>query len=179
MGEEDFAQLPDTIVVRELRFAIREPACRTRVVTLVTTLLDPERYPAPALAELYRQRWRIEVNFRHLKTTMKMEVLRCRTVEGVIKELLMFALAYNLVRRVMLEAAERQRVTVERISFVDALRWLRTARPGTKLPKLIVLPNRPHRHEPRCIKRRPKGYSRMTKPRDQLRKSLEKKRLAA
>lgn len=62
MDEEDFAQLPDTIVVRELRFTIREPACRTRQVTLVTTLLDPDRYPAQALAELYRQRWRIEMS---------------------------------------------------------------------------------------------------------------------
>jgi hypothetical protein len=179
MEEEDFARLADTIVVRELRFTIRESACRTREVTLVTTLLDPVRYPAHALAELYRQRWRIEVNFRHLKTTMKMEVLRCQTVEGVLKELLMFALAYNLVRRVMLEAAERQQVEVERISFVDALRWLRTARPGTAMPKLIVLPVRPHRHEPRVVKRRPKEYSRMIKPREQLRKSLNKKRLRA
>jgi len=179
MEDEDFAKLPDTIVVRELRFIIREPACRTREVTLVTTLLDPVHYPAHAIAELYRQRWRIEVNFRHLKTTMKMEVLRCQSVEGVIKELLMFALAYNLVRRVMLAAAGRQRIAVERISFVDALRWLRTARPGPALPKLIVLPVRPHRHEPRCVKRRPKGYSRMIKPRDQLRKLLHKKRLGA
>jgi hypothetical protein len=179
MEEEDFAQLPDTIVVRELRFTIPEPACRTREVTLVTTLVDPVRYPAHAVAELYRQRWRVEVNLRHLKTTMKMEVLRCQTVEGVLKELLMFALAYNLVRRVMLEAARRQQVEVDRISFVDALRWLRTARPGTPMPKLIVLPHRPHRHEPRCVKRRPKQYARMNKPRDQLRKSLRKKRLAA
>jgi hypothetical protein len=179
MEDVDFAKLPDTIVVRELRFIIREPACRTREVTLVTTLLDPIRYPAQAIAELYRQRWRIEVNLRHLKTTMKMEVLRCHTVEGVIKELLMFALAYNLVRRVMLEAADRQKIPVERISFIDALRWLRTAQPGTPLPKLIVLPIRPHRHEPRCLKRRPKGYSRMIKPRDQLRQMLQKTRPAA
>jgi hypothetical protein len=179
MTAEGFAALPDTIVVRELRFTIREAACRTRVVTLVTTLLDPVRYPARALADLYRQRWRIEVNLRHLKTTMKMDVLRCHSVEGVIKELLMFALAYNLVRRVMLAAADRQRVAVERISFVDALRWLRTARPGTAIPRLIVLPHRPQRHEPRCVKRRPKEYSRLTKPRDQLRKSLHKKRVAA
>lgn len=179
MGEEAFAQLPDTIVVRELRFTIRESACRTRVVTLVTTLLDPVRYPRHAIAELYRLRWRIEVDLRHLKTTMKMEVLHCQSVEGVIKELLMFALAYNLVRRVMLAAADRQQVSVERISFVDALRWLRTARPGTAMPKLIVLPIRPHRHEPRCVKRRPKGYSRMIRPRKEMRKSLHKKRLAA
>jgi hypothetical protein len=179
MDADDFAALPDTVVVRELRFHIRERGCRTQVVTLVTTLLDPVRYPKHALAELYRQRWRIEVNLRHLKTTMKMETLRCRSVEGVLKELTVFTLVYNLVRLVMLQAAEQQKVPVERISFVDALRWLRTARPGPAMPKLVVLPERPHRHEPRCIKRRPKGYSRLIRPREQLRKLLHKKRVTA
>lgn len=179
MDDDDFAALPDTIVVRELRFHIREPGCRTQVVTLVTTLLDPVRYPKHALAELYQQRWRIEVNLRHLKTTMKMEVLRCHSVEGVLKELTVFTLVYNLVRLVMLQAAQQQKLPVERISFVDALRWLRTARPGLPLPKLVVLPRRPHRHEPRCVKRRPKGYSRLIRPRDQVRKLLYKKRVAA
>lgn len=110
---------------------------------------------------------------------MKMEVLRCHTVEGVLKELAMFALVYNLVRLVMLEAARRQKVLVERISFVDALRWLRTAQPGTPLPKLVVLPHRPNRHEPRVVKRRPKPYPRMTQPRDQLRKALLEKKVGA
>ena len=73
--------LPATLVVRELRFTIKEPGCRTKTVTVVTTLLDPVRYPARAIAELYRQRWRIETNLRHLKTTMKMEVLHCHSVE--------------------------------------------------------------------------------------------------
>lgn len=179
MGADDFAALPDTLVVREVRFTLREPGCRTRAVTLVTTLLDPVRYPAAALADLYRQRWRIEVHLRHLKTTMKMDVLRCHSVEGVLKELMVFTLAYNLVRLVMLQAADRQRVPAERISFVDALRWLRTAGPGQALPKLVVRPHRPRRHEPRCVKRRPKEYPRLTRPRDQLRKSLFKKRVAA
>jgi len=103
---------------------------------------------------------------------MKMEVLHCHTVEGVLKELAMFALVYNLVRLVMVEAARRQKVLVDQISFIDALRWLRTAQPGVPLPKLVVLPHRPNRHEPRVVKRRPKAYPRMTQPRAQLRKAL-------
>jgi len=109
---------------------------------------------------------------------MKMEVLRCHSVEGVLKELAMYALAYNLVRLVMLEAARRQDVPVERISFVDVLRWLRTAKPGAPLPKMIVNPHRPNRSEPRVSKRRPKPYDLMTKPRGELRKPLPRKRVS-
>jgi IS4 transposase len=87
----------------------------------VTTLLDAELYPALDLAELYGQRWQIETNLRHLKQTMKMDILHCETVDGVIKELTVFALVYNLVRAVMHAAAVRQEVAVERISFADAL----------------------------------------------------------
>jgi len=177
MSQDDFAALPATLVVRELRFKIKEPSCRTKTVTVVTTLIDPVRYPARDIAELYRRRWQIETNFRHLKTTMKMEVLHCHSVEGVLKELAMFALVYNLVRVVMLEAARRQKVSVQRISFVDALRWLRTTKPGTPLPKLVVNPHRPDRLEPRVVKRRPKQYPRMIKPRATLRKDLPRKRL--
>jgi hypothetical protein len=179
MNQDEFAALPETLVVRELRFKIKEPSCRTKTVTIVTTLLDPIRYPARDIAALYRRRWGIETNFRHLKTTMKMEVLHCHSVEGVLKELAMFALVYNLVRIVMLEAARRQKVPVQRISFVDALRWLRTAKPGTPLSKLVVNPHRPNRLEPRVVKRRPKQYPRMIKPRSQLRKELPRKRLKA
>lgn len=179
MSQDDYDALPETLVVREIRFTIKEPSCRTKIVTVVTTLLDPVRYPASDIAELYRCRWGIETNLRHLKTTMKMEVLHCHSVNGVLKELAIYALVYNLVRIVMLEAARRQEVPVDRISFVDALRWLRTAKLGTPLPKLVVNPHRPNRSEPRVIKRRPKPYDLMTKPRDKLRKGLSRKRLRA
>lgn len=175
----DYDALPSTIMVRELRFTISQPGRRTRVITLVTTLLGAEAYPAADLAALYAERWQIELNFRHLKTTMKMEVLHCQSVTGVLKELTMFALAYNLVRLVMLEASRRQQAPLDRISFVDALRWLRTAEPNTPLPELIVNPWRPDHWEPRVLKRRQKEYNRMTKPREVLRKALEKKADAA
>jgi hypothetical protein len=172
MTAEGFAALPETIRVRELRYAIARPGFRVKEVTLVTTLLDPERYPAEQLAQAYGLRWTIETCFAHLKTTMKMDVLRCKTVRGVLKELTMFLLVYNMVRMTMLEAARRQEVPVDRISFVDALRWLATAEPGDELPDLVVNPLRPNRAEPRVRKRRPKAYPLMTIPRDKLRKAL-------
>ena len=139
---------------------------------LITSLIDPERYPADELADLYGQRWQVETNLRHLKQTLHMDVLRSKTVSGIQKELAMFALVYNLVRLVMLSAASRQKVPLERISFVDALRWLKHARHGDTLRDLEVLPLRPGRHEPRVRKRRPKEYDLMNHPRDELRKAI-------
>jgi hypothetical protein len=116
-----YVALPATLPLRELRYRITQRGCRVREVTLVTTLLDAERYPAAELAALYGQRWRIETNLRHLKQTMGLDVLHCTTVNGVLKELTVFALVYNLVRAVMCAAADRQQVAVDRISFADAL----------------------------------------------------------
>ncbi len=175
MSSEQFAALPASIEVRELRYTIHEKGFRPKTITLVTTLLDAERYSLSSLSEQFRQRWEIETNFGHLKTTMKMDVLKCKTVDGVLKELQVFALIYNMVRQVMLAAACRQEVDVRRISFIDALRWLQIARPGDALPKLVVNPYRPNRLEPRVRKRRPKEYPLMNKPRKQLKKELSSK----
>jgi hypothetical protein len=179
MDADTWKTLPETLLLRELRFATPQRGHRTRVITLVTTLLDSEKYPATELAQLYLSRWQIEVNFRHLKTTMGMEVLHCQSVEGVIKELHMFAIAYNLVRLVMLEASRRQKAPLDRISFIDALRWLRDAKANTILNVLLINPARPDRIEPRVIKRRLKEYTLMKKPRPELRKDLLRNKLAA
>ena len=175
MSPEQFAALPDAILVRELRYTIDQKGFRPKQITLVTTLVDAEVYSKQTLADLFRQRWEIETNFGHLKTTMKMDVLKCKTVDGVLKELQVFALIYNLVRQVMLLAAVRQQVDVRRISFIDALRWLQTAQPDDELPKLVVNPDRPNRLEPRVRKRRPKEYPLMQQPRRQLKKDLQNK----
>jgi hypothetical protein len=114
-----------------------------------------------------------------LKQTLRMDVLRCATVEGVLKELALFVLIYNLVRRVMGEAGRLQEVEPDRISFIDAWRWLRNARPGEALPDLVVNPRRARRGEPRVRKRRPKQFPLMKQPRAVLRKALGKKRVAA
>ena len=105
MTAEEYAALPAEITVRELRYRVETPGFRVREITLVTTLLDAAVYPAEAVAELYYRRWQVEVNFRHIKITMKMDVLRCETVDGVLKELAVFCLVYNLVRSVMAESA--------------------------------------------------------------------------
>jgi hypothetical protein len=172
MTQKEYDALPPSLRVRELRVRVRIPGCRVKVVTLVTTLLDPKRYPKEVLARLYESRWGVEVNIRHLKQTMEMDVLRCETRKGVLKELSMFVVAYNLVRRVMREAAQRQRVHPNRISFVDALRWLCEAKKGEKVPRLKVNPHRPNRVEPRVKKRRPKKFKLMNKPRAVLRAAL-------
>jgi hypothetical protein len=174
-----YAVLPETIRVRELRYRIEVPGFRTREVTLVTTLLDAVAYPAEALAKLYMTRWRVEENLKALKITMKMDVLRCTTVKGVLKELTVYAIAYNLVRLTMWEAGDRQGVETDRVSFIDALRWLRGADEGEEMPELVVNPERPGRYEPRVRKRRPKQYPVMKRPRAELRKELREKDLAA
>lgn len=172
MTVEQFALLPDEITVRELRYDVNQKGFRAKKITLVTTLLDDAVYSLPDLADLFRRRWEIETHFGHIKTTMMMDVLKCQTVDGVLKELHVFALIYNLVRQVMVLAASRQDVAVARISFIDALRWLQTAKPGDELSKLFVNPERPNRYEPRVRKRRPKTYTFMNKPRKELKKLL-------
>ncbi len=179
MSREAYAELAESIVVRELKYRVETPGYRTRRVTLVTTLLDGEKYDAEELAELYRCRWQIETNLRHLKQTMGMDVLRCKTADGVRREMLMFAIVYNLVCGVIYDAAERQGVAPDRISFIDALRWLRSAGSGRELIDLIVNPYRSGRFEPRVVKRRPKKFKLLNKSRKTLRNLLKNKHVAA
>lgn len=169
---ETFAALPESLTVRELRYQVARPGFRTTSVTLVTTLCDEEAYPRESLAELYAARWGVEVNLRHLKQTMKMDVFKCKSEDGILKELHIYGLIYNLVRLVMCEAAERQGACVDRISFIDAYRWLASAKPGEEPPVLVVNPKRPCRVEPRVRKRRPKQFPLMKRPREELRKRL-------
>ena len=172
MDARQFEELPESIEVREVRARLRDRGSRKREVILVTTLLDEKRYPAHALAELYGRRWRIEDSIRTLKHTLKLDVLRCKSVHGVLKELVAIALVYNMVRAVMLDAARLQRVTPDRISFIDALRWWRCTHSDTPIPTLRVNPHRPNRHEPRVRKRRAKAYPLMHEPRSVLKARL-------
>ena len=165
MSKEQYDALPSSLIVRELRYALPARGQRTRVVTLVTTLLDPALYPAGKIAELYGLRWRIETHFVQLKTSMKMSQLKCKTAQGVRKELLIYFITYNLIRRVIADAAERQHVPLRRISFVDALRWLANAGDAEQLMMLAVIPLRPDRHEPRVKKYLKYRYRLMCGPR--------------
>lgn len=177
-----WATLPDTLLVRQIQFAVRIQSFRTRHVTLATTLLDPVAFPAEAFLELYGRRWRAELYLRDIKITLGMDVLRCKTPEMVHKELSMFLIAYNLVRLLMLEAATSEHVPLERLSFKGTVATLRawapllTASPHPKerqrLLSLLLrclagdpLPLRPNRLEPRAKKRRPKNYQLLNKPR--------------
>jgi hypothetical protein len=164
--------VPEVLRVRELRYRVARPGYRVREITLVTTLLDSQRYPLEALAELYHQRWTIETNFRHLKITLGMDRLHCQTVQGVQKEIAMFCLVYNLVRLAMGLAAQAQHVPIDRISFKDALHWLLTAPDLNAEPHLKVHPRRRSRFEPRVRKRRPKKYPLLHQPRETLRKAM-------
>jgi hypothetical protein len=179
MSVEEWLALPATLHVRELRYWTHERGFRTSEVTLVTTLLDAEVYSLDDLADLYGRRWGVETNFSYLKTTMQMDVLRCKTIEGVQKELLIFAIVYNLIRLVMLAVAERQGVPLARVSFIDALRWLEEACWHRPTLELVINPDRRGRCEPRVKKRRAKEYDLMIQPRDELRKLLMHKKVTA
>lgn len=163
-----YALLPQFIDVRIVCYTVEHPGFRTRHVLVATTLMDRVPWPDRKIAELYGHRWNIETCFGHLKTTMKMNVLRCKTVQGVMKELAVYLAVYNLARLAMLRAAAQQNVDVWRISFVDALRWLAARTIGlTAVDKLIVNPKRPGRCQLRVLRRRPKAYDLLNRPRRQ------------
>ena len=152
--------------MREVRYRVEAPGYRTQEMTLVSTLLDGGTFSSEDLAELYLLRWRIEVNFRDLKTTMGLEVLKCKTVEGVQKELAIFALIYNLVMAIRFRVACSMGLCPVRLSFVDTLRHVRIQ--GWTVPSMLVVNlERPGRRHPRVAKRRAKPHRLMTRPRDQ------------
>lgn len=175
--------IADSITVRVLKIWVPTPGFRTRVVFLTTNLLDTKQFPAAALAELYRRRWQVELFFRHIKTTMRMDSLRCLSPEMIRRELHMHMIAYNLIRALMLQSASLEAKPIERISFkgtCDTLRqWAphlviaaaspplyhRLFRSFLKTLSEDIVPLRPNRSEPRAVKRRPKNYQKLTKPR--------------
>ena len=177
-----WARTPATLTVRIVRFRVATKGYRTRLILLVTTLLDPKLYPLEELAALYARRWRLELCFRDLKTQMGMEQLRCQTPAMVEKEALAYLVAHNLVRCVIAEAIARYRVELDRVSFkgtVDALRQysqtMVQARSRQKQQELWddllsnlardLVPLRPRRPEPRAVKHRPKPFPLLTRPR--------------
>ncbi len=139
-------------------------------MTIVTTLLDSDRNPKKAVAELYGRRWQIETNLRHIKATMGMDILRCQTVDGIHRELAVFGIVYNAVRMVMIHAADARGVPPDRISFVDVLRWLALGCPGDELPPFEINTERSRSPAPRNVRRRHKNHTYMTRPRKPQRK---------
>lgn len=176
MTQAQYDRAPATLVVRELR---------TGGKTLVTTMLCPKQTPKEALKLLYRQRWNVELNLRHIKTTLGMETLSCRTPDMAIKEIWIYLLAYNLIRLLMAQAALSVGCRPRQLSFKHALQlydaWQRHLFDDPTNGSQQVLfafigqqrvANRPGRVEPRAVKRRPKPFPLMTKPRAVLREAI-------
>lgn len=188
MSPEAFAQMTDCVKVREVHFLIRQPGFRTREIILVTTLLDAKTYTRTQLAKLYQLRWEVEVDLRHVKTTLGMDVLRGKTPPMVRKEIYVHLMAYNLLRTLMWEAAITQGVSPLRLSLQGTRQHLRHFIPEfiqaasqqrqrlyCTLLRLIVqqaVPERPGRSEPRVRKRRPKAFPVMKQPRSVLKRQL-------
>lgn len=189
MGRREWKAMPQTLTVRLVRFAVNIPGFRCKTVIVATTLLDPVAYPAEMIAALYRDRWLIELRFRDIKTTMGMEVLRGKTADIVRKEIYMHLLAYNLIRCLMWQAASEHGRPLHRLSFAGTVDRLNALEPymqlyegserAEQLHQLLLswiandlLPHRPNRIEPRAVKRRPKQYDRLNRPRHQMRKAL-------
>lgn len=184
LSPQEWAQVPQTLVVRILQVSLDRPGFRTRQLTLVTTLVEALLYPAEELFEVYFKRWRLEMCLDDLKTTLGMEKLHCRTPALARKELLIFLIAHNFLRWIMGQAAAAGEVNLERISFtgtLDAFRqWsvalVQVRAPGRQakqkrlwreLLQIIaadLVPARPGRKEPRAVKKTSK-YPRLTKPR--------------
>lgn len=175
MDEETYAQVPRTLEVREIRRRVQEPGSRVQELTLATTLCDAEAYPADAIAELYHQRWQVELDIRSLKTTLGLSDLRCLTPFMVEKEFWLHCLAYNLVRRVAAQAAWLSGQSPRAISFKasqqallaswDGLSFGEDADVSTRVGLGLLqalakerVADRPGRCEPRAIKRRPKPH---------------------
>jgi Transposase DDE domain len=176
MDAVSFSLLPAFLDVRVVRYTVAHAGYRTRHLLIATTLMDETLWPDEKIADLYGQRWRIETCFDHLKTTMKMNVLRCKTVEGVMKELAIYLAVYNLVRLTMLKSAQQQQVSPWRISFVDAMRWLLAGMLGLcGVSRLIVNPDRSGRSQLRVIRRRLKEYDLLRKSRREKEAEMAKK----
>lgn len=184
MSARRWSKLPATITVRQVRAQVSRRGHRPQTIVVTTTLLDPRAWPRAQIIALYTRRWRVEMSFDDLKTTQQADLLRCQTPALIERELLLHAIAQQLIRRLMLESATMLQVSVDTQSYkgtLDTLRaWQTTLssarRPAHRAAALIdlllgcaldQLPPRPGRHEPRARKRRPKNYQLLTSPRHQ------------
>jgi Transposase DDE domain len=193
MNWQDFKALPELLTIRETRVQVRQPGFRSRNMIVVTTLVNAEEVTAHDLAGLYRARWNAELDLRSLKQTMQMDILRCKTPELVRKEIWTHILAYNLIRTIIAQAANKHRLEPRTISFKGAVQTLEAFQPliatqgncsSTYCRSLYDqlldavathrVADRPDRFEPRQRKRRQKKYDRMMKPRNELKQAILK-----
>ncbi|HZL42936.1 MAG TPA: IS4 family transposase [Verrucomicrobiae bacterium] len=178
LSPKQWDKLPEVLTLRLVRCRLNVPGFRTRQVILVTTLLDGQAFPPSKLSELYLRRWSMELSLRNLKITLQMDQLSCKTPSNLEREIRMHFLVHNLVRRLMLEAARRHHVSLQRVSFAgslatarrytEALLQTRSSRRRRSVQDQLfrvlaedLVPERPGRREPRAVKRRPKPYPRL------------------
>ena len=181
---------PAEITVRLVRFQVRARGFRTQSVVVVTSLLDETAFPDSAIAEIYARRWQVELHYRQIKTNLALDVLRGLSPKMIERELWMHAIAYNLVRALLLEAALTHAVPIERLSFKGALdalqvwaeRALHSRRHRGHARRTLLariandqVPLRPGRSEPRARKRRPKAYQFLNRPRRLMRVSASRR----
>jgi DDE family transposase len=163
------------LTVRVVRYTVNRKGSRVRTVYVATTLLDCKAYPPETIVRLYGHRWNIETCFNQLKTHAKMNTLRCQTVEGVVKELLVYLIVWNLVRMTMARFAEQAGISPWRISFTDTLRCLAVLfqSPARQEVRLLINSDRPDRWDPRKLKRRIKAYDLLNESRQRLKAKHE------
>lgn len=188
-----YQSLPEYVTIREARFRVDQPGFRTKAIVVVTTLLDPVETTKDDLAALYRARWNNELDLRSIKSTMQMDILRCKMPELVHKEVWTHLLAYNLIRTTMAQAATKLGVEPRTISFKGTLQTLEAFRPlldfqgrcdaslravlYEQLLDAVALhrvANRPDRFEPRYRKRRSKRYAELKLPRHEAKLAILK-----
>lgn len=180
-------ELPEFIVVRVIHVVIKRKGFRSKNITIYTTLLDTEKYTTASLCELYIRRWEIELRFRDIKTTMGFEILKSKTPSGCRRELWVGLLLYNLIRTIMLDAALRYKISMSRLSYKATMDRFAGMIAGylahldIKLAYDLLIrsiardvnPDRPCRIDPRKLKRRPKNYGLLNKPRKLERRLIE------
>jgi len=188
MDVETYRRMPKTIEVREVHVKVNQPGFRVESLVVVTTLVDAKKYTKEDVAELYHKRWLVELDIRAIKCTLGMDALRCKTPEMVRREIWTCLLAYNLIRKTMMEAARREGLSPRQLSFTAAMQKIAAGygtlvvmdeATATELIELHLthlacqeVGNRPDRVEPRAIKRRPKPHALLRKPRDEARADL-------
>ena len=178
MSDEAYASAPDSLTVRELKVEGK---------ILVTTFCCPKEVPKHAVKDLYKSRWNVELDLRHIKTTLGMETLSCRTPEMAIKELWIYMLAYNLIRLLMAQSAFLTDCLPRTLSFKHTVQlWLSFTRQrlqpydDEQIAALMLMiaerrvGKRPGRVEPRAVKRRPKQMPLLMKPREIARAHIER-----
>ena len=185
-SEHQWQALPDHLTLRQIKVTVDTPGFRVKTFYIVTSLIDADTYSAADLADLYYQRWDVELFLRDIKATMGMDILRCRTPAMVTKEIQMHFIVYNAIRLLMVDAANTTNQSPRRISFKATLQALRHWEPlfnrtdlkSLERRRLIgslhhaiaanVVIERPGRREPRRVKRRPKPFPLLTAPRNQM-----------